>query len=275
MPELEGAGLAAAYVCPNPQPPSPEGGLRLALVQSIVRSEIPRRKVLLGLFFLLYLRAMIKNIVFDFGGVLVDWDRHYFFDTYFESPAAREIFEHNTGIKAMSPLEMSNWFLDNICTLEWNAQMDGGKALEQGTQERVDEFPEWEQPIRAYFANWTTMLRGAVDGMYEIVERLKQEGYHLYGLSNWSAITFDAYVGDNYPVFRFLEGKVISGREKCIKPGDKIYRILLDRYDLVPSETIFIDDSLPNLEAARKFGIKTYHFRGAKQLEEDLKSILQ
>ena len=217
---------------------------------------------------------MIKNIVFDFGAVLVDWDRHYLYDDYFATEAARELFERNTGRKGLSSLEMSQWFLDNICTIEWNAQMDGGKPLEVGTNELVEKFPEWEVPIREFFGNWVAMFHGAIDGMYEVVQDLKERGYALYGLSNWSAITFDKYVGDYFPVFKLLDGMVISGRELCIKPEEKIYRILLERYNLNPDECVFIDDSIPNLDGAARLGIHTCHFCGVEQFKRDIETIL-
>lgn len=217
---------------------------------------------------------MIKNIIFDFGAVLVDWDRHYLYDEYFKTQEARELFERNTGRKGLTYLEMSQWFLDNICTIPWNAQMDGGKPLEQGTNELVAQFPGWEKPIRMFFGEWIKMFHGAIDGMYEVVKDLKQRGYHLYGLSNWAAATFDKYVGPNFPVFRLLEGMVVSGHEFCIKPDEKIYRLLLDRYGLKPEESVFVDDSVPNLEGAARLGIHTCHFTGVASFLSDLDKII-
>ena len=218
---------------------------------------------------------MIKNIVFDFGAVLVDWDRHYLYDEYFKTDEARELFERNTGRKGVPAPEMSQWFLDNICTTEWNVQMDGGKPLEQGTAELVALHPEWEKPIRMFFGQWIRMFHGAIPGMYEVVQGLKDKGYHLYGLSNWAAATFDKYVGPNFPVFQLLEGMVVSGHEFCIKPDAKIYHLLLDRYNLKAEECIFVDDSLTNLEGAERVGIRTYHFTGCEQFKADLDTILK
>lgn len=217
---------------------------------------------------------MIKNIVFDYGGVLVDWDRHYFYDYYFQQSEAREIFERNTGRKGLSVKEMSDWFLDNICTLEWNSEFDAGGELDKVTEERVALFPEWEIPIRAYITNWEPMMHGAVDGMLEVVQDLKKQGYKLYGLTNWSAYTFDAFVRNTYPVFGLLDGMVVSGEEKCIKPDEKIYRILLDRYKLVPAETLFIDDNPANVAGAQRLGINAIIFKDAKTLRKELETIL-
>ena len=217
---------------------------------------------------------MIKNIIFNFGAVLVDWDRHYLYDEYFATDEARQLFERNTGRKGVPPLEMSQWFLDNIVTIPWNAQMDGGKPLEQGTAELVERFPEWEKPIRMFFGEWIKMFHGAIDGMYEIVSDLKQRGFHLYGLSNWAAATFDKYVGPHFPVFQLLEGMVVSGHEGCIKPDPKIYHLLMGRYNLKPEESVFIDDSLVNLEGAARVGLGTYHFIDAKTFASDLDKII-
>jgi len=217
---------------------------------------------------------MIKNVIFDFGAVLVDWDRHYLYDEYFKTSEARELFEKNTGMTGKCPLKMSQWFLDNICTTEWNVQMDGGKPLEQGTNELVAIHPEWEKPIRMFFGEWIRMFRGAIDGMYEIVADLKSRGFALYGLSNWAAATFDKYVGPKFPVFQLLEGMVVSGHEGCIKPDAKIYHLLLDRFNLKPEESVFIDDSIPNLEGAARVGIHTYHFTDAKTFAADLDKII-
>lgn len=205
----------------------------------------------------------------------MDWDRHYLYDEYFKTDEARELFERNTGRKGVSELEMSQWFLDNICTTEWNVQMDGGKPLEQGTAELVALHPEWEKPIRMFFGEWIRMFHGAIDGMYEVVQDLKNKGYHLYGLSNWAAATFDKYVGPNFPVFKLLEGMVVSGHENCIKPDAKIYHLLLDRYNLKAEECIFVDDSITNLEGAERVGIRTYHFVGCEQFKADLDTILK
>jgi 2-haloacid dehalogenase len=125
-----------------------------------------------------------------------------------------------------------------------------------------------------FFGEWIKMFHGAIDGMYEIVSDLKKKGFGLYGLSNWAAATFDKYVGPNFPVFRLLEGMVVSGHEFCIKPDEKIYRLLLDRYRLMPEECVFVDDSIPNLEGAARLGIHTYHFTGAKTFAADLDRII-
>ena len=190
-------------------------------------------------------------VIFDFGGVLVDWNPHYLYDPYFGSR------------------EKADWFLANICNSAWNVQMDGGKPFEEGIAERVGEYPEWEKEIRMYRSEWLKMMGGQISGMQEVVEDLKAQGYRLYGLTNWAADTF-ALVRHTYPVFDLLDGIVVSGEEKVAKPDPRIFRILLERYHITPSDAVFIDDNKPNTDAARALGLQTILFQSAEQLRESL-----
>ncbi len=193
----------------------------------------------------------MKNLVFDFGGVLVDWNPRYLFDRYFSDPAK------------------SIWFIDNICTGEWNAQMDAGKPFDEGVAELCAVHPEWTAAIEAYRDRWSEMMGGATPGMYELVRDWKARGFHVYGLTNWSAETLPG-VRKDYPVFSLLEGTVVSGEEKVAKPDPAIFRILLDRFALDPSETIFIDDNRKNVDAAASLGITPVRFISPKLLDMDL-----
>lgn len=190
-------------------------------------------------------------VIFDFGGVLVDWNPHYLYDSYFGSR------------------EKADWFLTHICNSAWNVQMDGGKPFEEGIAERVGEYPEWEKEIRMYRSEWLKMMGGQISGMQEVVEDLKANGYRLYGLTNWAADTF-ALVRHTYPVFDLLDGIVVSGEEKVAKPDPRIFRILLERYHITPSDAVFIDDNKPNTDAARALGLQTILFQSAEQLRESL-----
>lgn len=190
-------------------------------------------------------------VVFDFGGVLVDWNPHYLYDPYFGSR------------------EKADWFLTHICNSAWNVQMDGGKPFEEGIAERVGEYPEWEKEILMYRSEWLKMMGGQISGMQEVVEDLKANGYRLYGLTNWAADTF-ALVRHTYPVFDLLDGIVVSGEEKVAKPDPRIFRILLERYHITPSDAVFIDDNKLNTDAARALGLQTILFQSAEQLRESL-----
>ena len=190
-------------------------------------------------------------VIFDFGGVLVDWNPHYLYDPYFGSR------------------EKADWFLTHICNSAWNVQMDGGKPFEEGIAERVGEYPEWEKEIRMYRSEWLKMMGGQISGMQEVVEDWKANGYRLYGLTNWAADTF-ALVRHTYHVFDLLDGIVVSGEEKVAKPDPRIFRILLERYHITPSDAVFIDDNKPNTDAARALGLQTILFQSAEQLRESL-----
>ena len=159
----------------------------------------------------------MKNIVFDFGRVLVDWNPHHLYDKYFGS------------------WEKAEWFLNNICLYSWNLQMDGGKPFAEGVAELQAEHPEWSEAIAIYHTRWIEMMGGEIEGMSDILRRLKEAGYGVYGLTNRSSETFPL-VKDKYPIFGLLDGKVDSGEEHLLKPDAAIYKCLLERYGLQAEE---------------------------------------
>ena len=198
---------------------------------------------------------MIKNIIFDFGAVLVDWNPRYVFDPWFKEDKDRE-----------------NFFLTNVCNSEWNAQMDAGKPFQTAVEERIGMFPEWETEIRMYKEKWMGMMGDAIPGMYELVKKYKEKGYGIYGLTNWSSETFYR-VEPLYPVFGLLDGKIVSGDVKALKPDARIFKMLTDKYNLKPEECVFIDDNPANTAGADAAGIRGILFTGASALENELKSL--
>ncbi|MBP5336435.1 MAG: HAD family phosphatase [Bacteroidales bacterium] len=198
---------------------------------------------------------MIKNIIFDFGAVLVDWNPHHLYDSYFGDATKAE------------------WFLTEICPYEWNAQCDAGRPIKDITAERVALFPEWEKEIRMYFDHWVDMMGDPIPGMEELVRDYKQRGYGVWGLTNWSAETLPL-VRDDYPVFKLLDGYVVSGQEKVVKPDARLYRILLERFGLKAEECVFIDDNPANTAGAEAVGIRGIVFHDAEQLRKDLTAVL-
>ena len=195
---------------------------------------------------------MIKNIVFDFGGVLVDWNPHHLYDKYFGSS------------------EKADWFLKNICLYSWNLQMDGGKPFAEGVAELQAQYPEWTEAIGIYHTRWIEMMGGQFDDTVDVLRRLKAAGYRVFGLSNWSMETFPLVL-DKYPVFQELEGMVVSGEEHLIKPDAAIYNRLLGRYQLQAEESLFIDDNADNVAGAKAVGMEAVRFVGAKELERALR----
>ena len=196
----------------------------------------------------------MKNIVFDFGGVLVDWNPHHLYDKYFGS------------------VEKAEWFLNNICLYSWNIQMDGGKPFAEGVAELQAEYPEWSEAIAIYHTRWIEMMGGEIAGMADIVKRLKVAGYGVYGLTNWSSETFPL-VKDKYAIFKQLDGMVVSGEEHLLKPDAAIYKCLLERYNLQAEESLFVDDNADNVTGARNVGMKAVRFTSVAELERELKDV--
>lgn len=197
----------------------------------------------------------IKNIIFDFGGVVMDWNPRYFFKYYFNDDQKME------------------FFLKNIATDEWNAEQDRGRTLAEGTEIQVAKFPQWEKELRAYYDNWTTMLRSDIPKNVEVLRKLEHTDYELFGLTNWSAETFP-YALENYDFFKIFDGKiVVSGTEKVIKPNPKIWEVLLERYHIKADESVFIDDNAKNIEVAKALGFITVHITPETDLEKELKDL--
>lgn len=194
----------------------------------------------------------VTTIIFDFGAVLVDWNPHRMLDKYFGS------------------VEKADWFIKNVCTSEWNTEMDGGKPFARGIAERSAIYPEYAADIQAYYDRWIEMIGGEIPGMREVVAELKAKGYKLYGLTNWSAETF-CLVRNEFPVFGLMDGMLVSGEEHLLKPSPQIFQRLVDRFGLTPSECLFIDDNAANVEGSIAFGIPAVRFFGVDSLREDLR----
>ena len=197
----------------------------------------------------------IKNIVFDFGGVVMDWDPRYFFKDHFNDDDKME------------------YFLKNIVTDEWNGEQDRGRTLAEGTEIQVAKHPEWEKEIRAYYDNWTSMLKSDIPHNVAVLRNLERSNYELFGLTNWSAETFP-YALENYDFFRIFDGKiVVSGTEKLIKPDPTIWNLLLNRYQIKAEESVFIDDNAKNIEVAKSLGFICVHIKEDTDLEKELREL--
>jgi 2-haloacid dehalogenase len=197
----------------------------------------------------------IKAILFDFGNVLIEWDPRHVYRRYFPNNEA-----------AMEQ------FFREVNFMEWNAQQDKGRPFVEGVALLSREFPQYAHLIQAYHDNWTKSIGGSLDGTVEIMKRLKQSGYSLYGLSNWSAETFPL-VRDKFMFFDLLDDIILSGEVGQIKPHPDIYKIALKRIGRPASECLFIDDSSANIEQARKMGFAVIHFQSPEQLGAELKTL--
>ncbi|MGE5347682.1 MAG: HAD family hydrolase [Actinomycetota bacterium] len=196
----------------------------------------------------------ITTVVFDIGGVLIDWNPRHLF---------RKVFDNESEME---------WFLTNVCTYEWNLQQDGGKLFSVATAELQEKFPEYSDKIALYYGRWEEMLDGEIKGTVEIFRRLKSAGMPLYALSNWSHEAFPvAYA--KYDFMKEFDGLVVSGYEKLLKPDHAIYRVLMQRYNVIPEEAVYIDDNKPNADAAAELGFHAIHFSSPEQLRAELRSI--
>ena len=194
----------------------------------------------------------IKNIIFDFGGVLIDWNPVYLYSKVFETE------------------DEINHFLENICTYPWNVLQDAGRSIKEATLEKQLEHPQYKEEIGMYYGRWEEMLGGIFEENTALVAPLK-ERYNVYGLTNWSAETLPIAI-ERYEFFKYLDGIVVSGDEKLVKPDLQIYKVLLDRYDINAHESLFIDDNLANIEAACELGFHTIHYTPEVNLKAELES---
>lgn len=195
----------------------------------------------------------IHTLIFDIGGVLIDWNPARLYRKIFEDEKER------------------NYFLQEVCSPDWNAEQDAGRPWAEATEILVAQFPHYVQEIRAYSQRWTEMIGGTIPGTVHILKTLhRQNNRRLLALTNWSAETFP-YALDNFPFLHLFEGILVSGQEKLKKPDPRIYRLLISRYGIEePDKALFIDDNADNVASARQVGLQAVQFTSPAQLEEDL-----
>ncbi len=193
----------------------------------------------------------LKNIVFDFGGVLIDWNPVYLYNEVFETE------------------EEMNYFLEHVCRYDWNLLQDAGRSLDEGTRLLQEKFPEYAEEIAMYYGRWEEMLGSSYEENRKLIRPLKEK-YKVYGLTNWSAETLPLAI-KKFDFFQDMDGIVVSGEEKIVKPDRRLYEILLARYSLRAGESLFIDDNAANIETARELGFQVIHFTGEMNLEKWLR----
>jgi len=191
-------------------------------------------------------------VVFDVGGVLIDWDPRHLYRKLFsgDEPA----MEH---------------FLASVCTHEWNRCQDAGRSFAEGARLLKLQHPDQAELIDAYGARFDEMMAGPIAGAVEILAELRERGTPLYLLSNFSAETFPPAL-ERFDFLGWFRGMVISGEVGVIKPDPRIFKILLTRFAIDPHSAIYIDDVAANAEAARPFGIHAIHFTTPGALREEL-----
>jgi 2-haloacid dehalogenase len=196
--------------------------------------------------------AGVTAIVFDLGGVLIDWDPRYLYRSLFPGD--------ETGMER---------FLAEVTTPDWNSEQDAGRPWAEAVDLLAAEHPHHRELIEAYWRRWPETLGDALDGTVAILDELRGTGVRLFALSNWSGETFPL-ARPRYPFLNWFDGIVISGDEGVAKPDARVFHVLLDRHGLVPAETVFIDDAPANVEAAAALGMRAIRFTGADALRDEL-----
>lgn len=194
-----------------------------------------------------------RAVVFDFGGVLIEWNPRHLF---------RKIF----GPGEEAAMER---FLTFVCSSSWNLMQDAGRTFDEGVAELTARFPEEAERIAAYHHRWAEMVPHAFEDSVEVLEGLKEAGVPLYGITNFSVEKF-AEARRRFPFFDHFDGIVVSGEVRLIKPDPAIFLHFLECYGLTAGECVFIDDSTVNVAAARRLGFHGIDFCGAADLRSRL-----
>ena len=194
----------------------------------------------------------MRNIIFDFGNVLVEWHPERVYGEYFGDEAR------------------AWWFLRHVADLDWRQRIDAGESQDACIAELKARQPEYAEAIELYRSHWREMLTGEMPGMRELLIELRVKGYEIYGLTNWSMETFPE-AREHFGILQLIDRYVVSGAERLVKPDPRLFRVLLDRYGLKAEECTFVDDNPDNVAAARALGMEGIVFHGAEDLRKQLK----
>jgi len=193
----------------------------------------------------------MKNIIFDFGNVLVQWHPELVYGDYFGDEA-----------KAW-------WFLRHVADMDWRQRIDAGESVDGCIREKQAQYPEYAEAVELYRSRWREMLTDEVPGMRQLLSELPAAGYQLFGLTNWSMETFPE-ARERFGILQMIDRYVVSGAEGLVKPDPRLFQVLLDRYQLKAEECLFIDDNPDNVAAAKGMGMQGIVFNGAEDLRKKL-----
>ena len=194
---------------------------------------------------------MIDTVVFDLGGVLIDWDPRHLYRQLFADEDEMELF------------------LATVCTLEWHARFDEGRPIAEGIAELVERHPELEPMIRAYAERWQDMFAGEVPGTVDVLESLHDRGVPLFAITNWPGETFPA-ARERFGFLARFDGIVVSGEEGVMKPDRRLFGVLVDRHGVDPAASLFVDDTQRHLDTAAAMGFSVERFTDPASLRDRL-----
>ncbi|NLH81699.1 MAG: HAD family phosphatase [Phyllobacteriaceae bacterium] len=193
----------------------------------------------------------VANVVFDIGNVLIHWDPELLYARLLPDAAVRRRF------------------LAEVCSPDWNREMDRGQPFAEGIAEGVARHPEWETEIRAWDEHWHEMVPGAIDGTVAILERLRACGVPTFAITNFSSEKYAECVV-RFPFLAGFRDTVVSAHERLLKPDPAIYRVLLTRNRLDPATCLFVDDVAENVLGARGVGMNAVRFTSPEHFATDL-----
>lgn len=196
----------------------------------------------------------VTAVIFDIGGVIVDWNPRHLYSTVIEDP---DELDH---------------FLGTVCPLSWHYQHDRGVAFAETLPVRSAEFPEHAELIAMWGSRYGDMTIGEIAGTAEVIDDLHRAGVGVFGISNMPAEVWPDFV-ERWPVIRRLTDTVISGRDGVAKPDAEIFELALDRFGLDAASTVFVDDSPANVAGADAVGITGVLFTSADELRADLRRL--
>ena len=192
---------------------------------------------------------IVKKFLFDLGNVFFDWN---------PERILKPIFNDD---------ERMNFFINNISFPLLDTRCDAGITIEVAVNDAIKKFPEFEKEIKLYYPNHGNMVGGLFQKTVDVFYKIKELNYPCFVLSNWSAETYEG-MEETYPFLKDFDGKIISGRDFLIKPDPAIYELAISRFNLIPEETLFIDDRLDNIEAAQNLNFQTIHLTNPSLIQD-------
>ena len=191
----------------------------------------------------------VKKFLFDLGNVFFDWS---------PERVLKPIFNDD---------EKMRYFINNISFPLLDGRCDAGVKIDVAVKNAIEKFPEFKKEIKLYYPNHRNMVGNFFQKTLDIFNKVKGLNYPCYILSNWSAETYEG-MEDQFPFLKNFDGKIISGKDSLVKPDPAIYELAIARFDLIPEETLFIDDRLDNIEAAQNLKFQTIHLTDPSLIQE-------